>query len=70
MRTWTMDRYVDSRAEMCAFLSRTELRDRPSAAEFEAGEHIIAKGLVMTDFLREIGNELKVAYTEFLAVGR
>jgi hypothetical protein len=65
-----MDRYVDSRAEMYAFLSRTALRDRPSAAEFEAGEHIIAKGLVMTDFLREIGNELNVAYTEFLAVGR
>jgi hypothetical protein len=65
-----MDRYVDSRAEMYAFLSRTELRDKPSVAEFEAGEHNIAKGLVMTDFLREIGNELNVAYTEFLAVGR
>ena len=65
-----MDRYLDSRAEMYAFLIRTELRDKPSAAEFEAGEHIIAKELVMTDFLREIGNELDAAYMKFLAVGR
>jgi hypothetical protein len=65
-----MDRYVDSRAEMYAFLNRMELRDKPSAVEFEAGEHIIGKGLVMADFLREIGNKLNAAYTTFLAVGR
>src|SRR6516225_8544376 len=34
-----MDRYVDSRAEMYAFLSQMQLQDKPSEAGFEAEEH-------------------------------
>jgi len=43
-----------------------ELRDKPSAGEFEAGEHIIAKEIVMTDFLR--GSEKCVALPEAAAI--
>ena len=61
-----MDRYVDSRAEMYAFLNRTTLHDKPSQAGFELGEQVIAKELVMTNFLRELGTTLNAAYGRFL----
>jgi hypothetical protein len=61
-----MDRYVDSRAEMYAFLNRTTLHDKPSQGGFELGEQVIAKELVMTNFLRELGTTLNAAYGRFL----
>jgi len=55
MRTWND---ISIHVLRCMPLpNRMELRDKPSAGEFEAGEHIIAKEIVMTDFLR--GSEMR-----------
>ena len=62
----TMDKYVESRGEMYAFLNRIERPQKPSVAEFESGEAAIEKGVILTEFLREIGTELEAAYSEYL----
>jgi hypothetical protein len=62
----TMDKYVESRGEMYAFLNRIERPEKPSVAAFESGEVAIEKGVILTEFLREIGTELEATYTEYL----
>ena len=62
----TMDKYVESRGEMYAFLNRIERPEKPSVAAFESGEVAIEKGVILTEFLREIGTELEAAYSEYL----
>ena len=58
----TAERYLAERGEMYAFLTRLNLPDRPSAAEFEQGKHAITSQIVMGQFLREISNGLNTNY--------
>ena len=58
----TAERYLATRGEMYAFLTRLNLPDKLSAAEFEQGKHAITSQIVMGQFLREIGNALNANY--------
>jgi hypothetical protein len=49
-----MDRYLNSRFEMFAFLERLNLPDKPSSAEFEAAKRVIANQIVTGRGLLEI----------------
>jgi hypothetical protein len=62
----TMDKYVESREEMYAFLNRIGRPEKPSVAAFEKGEAAIEKGVILTESLREIGTELEAVYSEYL----
>jgi hypothetical protein len=63
----TMDRYLQKRGEMYAFLKLTELPGKPSATEFESGKRTISEEAIMNEFLRELGTTLSSAYAKFPA---
>jgi hypothetical protein len=65
----TMDRYLESRRDMYAFLTRMDLPDKPSSAEFESGKRVITSGIMTGQFLREIGQALSDGYGKFPAEG-
>jgi hypothetical protein len=65
----TMDRYLESRRDMYAFLTLMDLPDKPSAAEFESGKGVITSGIMTGQFLREIGQALSGGYGKFPAEG-
>jgi len=62
----TMDRYVGSRLEMYAFLTRLQSADKPSTAEFEAAKRGITSAIIMCRSLREVGNQLNAGYARYL----
>jgi hypothetical protein len=65
----TMDRYLESRRDMYAFLTRLDLPDKPSTTEFENGKRVITSEMITGQFLREIGQALSVGYGKFHAEG-
>ena len=60
----TMERNLESRGEMYAFLSRMEIPEKPPNAEFESGKHAITSEIVMVQFLREMGGKLSTNYAD------
>ena len=61
-----MDRYVQKRGEMYAFLALTKRpAKRGIAPDFEDGKRMIAEEIVIGDFLREIGYTLAEEYRSF-----
>ena len=60
----SMDHYLESRRDMYAFFTRTNLLEKPSATEFEDGKRAIASEMVTGAFLREIGEALNKSYTK------
>ena len=65
----SMDRYLESRRDMYAFLTRLDLPDKPSTTEFENGKRVITSEMITGQFLREIGQALSVGYGKFHAEG-
>jgi hypothetical protein len=61
----SMDRYLESRRDMYAFLAEMDLPDKPSQSEFESGKRAIASEIVTSGFLREIGATLSGSYKQF-----
>jgi hypothetical protein len=57
-----LERYVNLRFQMFGFLTRMNLPDKPSAAEFEAPKAVIGEQIVMNQVLLEIGHTLNAAY--------
>ena len=66
----SMDKYLESRRDMYAFLTRAQLPDKPSAAEYEYGKRAIAAEMVTGQFLREIAETLRSSYTKESGEGR
>jgi hypothetical protein len=60
----SMDRYLESRRDMYAFLTRANLPYKPSVTEFEDGKRAIASEMVTGQFLREIGATLNERYAK------
>jgi hypothetical protein len=62
----TMERYIESRGEIYAFLNRIQRPEKSSVAAFEGSEEAIEKGIILSEFLRELGTSLDAAYSEYL----
>lgn len=60
----TMDRYLESRRDMYAVLTRLDLPNKPSAAEFEEGKRVLSQELITSKFLLEIGQALNAGYAK------
>jgi hypothetical protein len=58
----TMERDLEARGQMYAFLMRMRFPDRPSEAEFERGKSAITSQLIMDGFLEEMGAKLNSSY--------
>lgn len=61
----SMARYLESRRDMYAFLTRVNLPDKPSPTEFEDGKRAISTEIVTGQFLKEIGEALNGDYAKF-----
>ena len=62
-----MERYVALCIEMYAFLTRLELPDKPSSAEFEAAKRVITSDIIISRSLREARNSLNTVYAKYLS---
>lgn len=60
----TMDRYLESRRDMYAFLTRLDLPGKLPPAEFEEGKRVLSQELITSAFLLEIGNALNAGYAK------
>ena len=62
----TMERYIVSRGEIYAFLNRIQRPEKSSVAAFESTEEALEKGVILSEFLRELGTSLDATYSEYL----
>jgi hypothetical protein len=52
--------------EMYAFLTRLELADKPTSAEFADAKRVITSDIIVARMLGELGNSLNKSYAGFL----